>query len=52
VRTLQAGNLGGGRYVRVWDGRNDQGARVGTGVYFCRLSLKDFSATRKMVLLK
>ena len=35
-----------------WDGRNNLGEVVGSGVYFYQLSAGDFSATRKMVILK
>ena len=35
-----------------WDGRNEFGEGVASGVYFYHLSAGDFSATRKMVILK
>ncbi len=35
-----------------WDGRNERGERVESGVYFYQLSAGDYSATRKMVILK
>ena len=35
-----------------WDGRNQFGERVSSGVYFYRVTAGDFSATRKMVILK
>ena len=35
-----------------WDGRNRFGERVASGVYFYHLSAGNYSATRKMVILK
>ena len=35
-----------------WDGRNGLGETVASGVYFYHLSAGDFSATRKMLILK
>jgi hypothetical protein len=41
-----------GTYVVDWDGRDGQGYRVASGVYFYRLIAGDFTRTRKMVLLQ
>ena len=35
-----------------WDGSNNAGQNVSSGVYFYRLGTKNFSQTKKMVLLK
>lgn len=35
-----------------WDGRDDEGRRVASGVYFCRLRVGKTTMTRKMSLLK
>lgn len=35
-----------------WDGRNDFGEQVSSGIYFYHLSAGEFSATRKMVIVK
>ena len=35
-----------------WDGRNEIGEQVASGVYFYHLSAGDYSATRKMLILK
>jgi len=35
-----------------WDGRNELGERVASGLYFYSLTANDFTATRKMLILK
>ncbi len=52
VRTLVDREQSGGRFVARWDGRDDRGRRVASGVYFYRLEMPGFAAARKMVLLK
>jgi hypothetical protein len=52
VRTLADEVLPAGRHARVWDGRDDRGNTVGTGVYFYQLRTGGLVATRKTVLLK
>jgi carboxypeptidase T len=41
-----------GGFTATWDGKNESGDPVSSGVYYYRLSTKDFSQTKKMVLLK
>jgi hypothetical protein len=52
VRTLVDSVTEAGRHVAVWDGRNDSGGSVGSGVYFCTMEAPDFQESRKMMLLK
>jgi hypothetical protein len=52
VRQLVSGALPEGRHQVVWDGTNDEGVRVGSGIYFYTLRAGDFVAKRKLVLLK
>ena len=35
-----------------WDGRNDVGDRVASGIYFYTITAGDYTATRKLVILK
>jgi len=52
VRTLENGSLPPGRYARSWDGRDDGGHEVASGIYFARLVAGGEAATTKMTLLK
>ena len=57
VRTLDLGFKQQGFYMTrstaaYWDGRNNMGEQVASGVYFYSLQTADFSATRKMLILK
>ena len=57
VRTLEVGHRIASIYENrskaiYWDGRNDVGERVASGVYFYTLTAGDYSATRKMLILK
>jgi len=36
----------------VWDGKNDSGRRVSSGIYFYKLKTGEFSKTLKLVLIK
>lgn len=39
-------------YSVTWDGRNDDGNPVTSGIYFCKMATTNFSQTRKMIILK
>jgi len=41
-----------GSYRVVWDGRDDTGKSVASGVYFYRLDIGDFRSVKKMLILK
>jgi hypothetical protein len=40
------------QFIATWDGKDDAGQTVASGVYFCRMVSGHFTDTRKMVLLK
>jgi hypothetical protein len=52
VRELVAGNMRAGAHTVVWDGRNDAGADVASGVYLSRLVAGESEQVRRMVLVK
>ena len=52
VRTLANESRAAGAYELTWDGRDERGQAVASGVYFYRLVAAEFTQTRKMVLLK
>jgi hypothetical protein len=52
VRTLVNGIQGYGAHEVSWDGRDDNGATMGSGVYFYRLRAGKLTESKKMVLLK
>ena len=57
IRTLALGYQSAGIYrsrdrAAYWDGRNEVGESVASGVYFYTLSAGEFKATRKMLVIK
>ena len=39
-------------YSITWDGKNDQGQRLGSGIYFFKVKSGSYSTTRKTILIK
>lgn len=52
VRTLASGFQQAGSRSAVWDGKNDFGRQVASGIYVYRIEAGKFRQTRKMMLLK
>ena len=52
VRTLRSGYLRAGRHEIGWDGRDDRGCPVASGVYFVRLSSPNQSIVKKTLVVK
>jgi hypothetical protein len=52
VRTLVDDVRDAAAYSIAWDGRNNIGSDVASGIYFYKMGTNGFSETRKMVLLR
>jgi hypothetical protein len=52
VRTLTNRDYDRGYHVLNWDGRNDAGALVSSGVYVCRIKAGEFIDHNKMTLVR
>lgn len=52
VRTLRQAQQSAGKYKLSWDGKDERGNNVATGVYLYRLYAGEFSATKKMILAR
>ncbi|MCX6829840.1 MAG: FG-GAP-like repeat-containing protein [candidate division Zixibacteria bacterium] len=52
VRSLTDGPKAPGTYRINWDGRDSGGHQVSTGIYFYQIKAGDFTASKRMILLK
>ena len=57
VRKLEVGHRVAGPHISsydavYWDGRNNSGEQVASGVYFYHLRTNDYGSVKKMVILK
>lgn len=52
VRTLVKDDKQSGTMSVAWNGKDDRGKEVSSGIYFYRLKAGEYSQTRRMVLLK
>jgi flagellar hook assembly protein FlgD len=52
VRTLVDESKRAGSYEVIWDGKDDKGKEVGSGIYFYQLRAGDYTETKKMILVK
>ena len=52
VRTLADEHQAAGYRTVIWDGNDDSGSQVSSGIYFYRIEAGDFQASKKMVLIK
>lgn len=52
IRSLVNESKAAGFHRVIWNGRDDRGAAVASGIYFYRMDAKNYSATKKMMLMK
>jgi len=52
IRTLVDEKKQAGSYRVKWDGTNNTGHQVSSGIYFCKMITPDFTKIQKMMLLK
>ncbi|MFC1563429.1 C10 family peptidase [candidate division KSB1 bacterium] len=52
VKTLISGKLPAGNHTVKWDGRNEAGQKVSSGIYIYHIRAGGFTATKKMILIK
>jgi hypothetical protein len=52
IRTLASGSFDAGFYTISWDGRDESGESLSSGMYFYSLRVGDKNLTKKMILLK
>ncbi|SYZ71852.1 hypothetical protein TRIP_C10051 [Candidatus Zixiibacteriota bacterium] len=52
VRKIEIGSKPAGKYSVVWDGNNDDGQAVASGIYLYKIDAGSCTATKKMILLK
>jgi hypothetical protein len=52
VKTLVAAEMSAGHHSFVWDAKDESGANVASGVYLCVIKAGEFTAQKKLVLMK
>jgi hypothetical protein len=52
VKTLVSEHASPGRYFTAWNGRTDTGGNASPGVYFCRMTVAGYRASRKMLFIR
>jgi flagellar hook assembly protein FlgD len=52
VARLMGGEQAQGSYVATWEGKDELGRTVASGIYLYRLKVGDGALTRKMILLR
>ncbi len=52
VRKLFKSDKPAGTYITIWDGKDDFGKQLESGVYFCKMSSSDYTQVIKLIMIK
>ncbi len=52
IKRLTAGERKAGYYSLTWNGRDEKGKSLASGIYFCKIKANNFNQTKKLLLLK
>ncbi|MEI7980038.1 MAG: FlgD immunoglobulin-like domain containing protein, partial [Bacteroidota bacterium] len=52
LRTLMNTTMEAGDHLLLWDGNDDQGNPVATGIYTCHMKTNDYQGTTKMIRIR
>lgn len=52
IRTIFSGMLPSGTYQYEWDGKDNSGMNVPSGIYFYQLSVRNYSQIKKAILIR
>jgi flagellar hook assembly protein FlgD len=52
ITTLMSGEQEAGYHIMEWDSKDSHGLAVPSGMYMVRMTAADFSAVRKVMLMK
>jgi hypothetical protein len=52
IRTLVQETKAAGKYTAIWDGKDNQGKAVSSGVYHCHMQAGSYCASRRLLLIK
>ena len=52
VKRLVSSQLSAGKHSILWNGKDEEGKQISSGIYFYRMITDDYSASKKMIMLK
>ena len=52
IRTLLNKHIDAGEHSIIWNGQDENGREVGSGIYLYIMRMEDFSQTQRMILMK